>query len=177
MPTDTRRIRVRYLCHALAASLVLLAAMSGCGEHRAPSPEQCEQVRAYYSDIFESAEAITIRSPLDTDFHKTVLRSGHPDAFSRIEAAVAEGEVHPDPCECVISWQLDVRRTDGSEVREISVCDYLLSADQPLAGELWLYPVRAKGRPPSYGIVEEIDSLAGRTCTGDPLPDASQPGA
>ena len=151
---------------ALAVAVFLLMLTAGC-QHQgvAPRPatsEQVETIRAYYQNLFEAAQTVTIRSFHDPEFAKIVTRANQPEAFARIESAVANGFVKPYPCQCLVHWRLDVLSGDGSETKDINVCHYLRSPDQPFGGKFWFFPLPPGESEKSPGIINEIDRLAGR---------------
>jgi len=144
----------------LIVVLVAVGVMAAIGFYLAPKKEpDPEELMAYYLELFETADQVTIRAADDSSPPITVSREETPRLFFRMAGTIRFGGVSGTRSPYKPKWILDLRRRDGRTVEDIGVSVHLDSPKQPARGKLWVVPAAPGQTQPSAALVEVIDEF------------------
>ena len=129
--------REKRLLVALCAVVILGAVTFYMAPSEGPNPEE---VMAYYTDLFQSAEKITIRTPDGKTVPVTVTREKDGKLFSKLEMLCRLGRPTLPAMGQPPVYLLDLVGRDGKQIRDVAVGLLLDSPEQPARGKLAFIP-------------------------------------
>ncbi|MBN1457997.1 MAG: hypothetical protein JXA57_00580 [Armatimonadetes bacterium] len=146
-----RRLSKREVHLIIALVAVAVLALVGIA-FTPPTPPNPEEVHAYYLDLFDQAQEVTIR-PANGGEPVRATRDLARGLFSDFGWSARNGGVIEMQSPESPSYLLELTLSDGTMVEGMRVGSYLEAPDQPARGKLWFYPGppmgHARGEPMS----------------------------
>jgi hypothetical protein len=178
-----RRLTKREVRLIIVLVVVAVLALIGIA-FMPPTPPNPEEAHAYYVNLFERAQVMTIR-PTSGGEPVHVTRDAGNGLFHQLALGARNGSIAGAPSAMAPAYLLDVTLSDGKTVEGVRVSYHLEAPDQPMRGKLWLFPGSTEGpflnepmsEPPLVAAIDEyLESLEEQPSDSTEEPAAQETG-